>query len=82
MIMATRICIMSQVNLPLLSIPAEVIFSAITFEFVVINYMKSGCFFISGVSKLNMLETKKRPRKLLRRLIKIYVVCFVSQEVK
>ena len=44
--------------------------------------MKSGCFFISGVSKLNMLETKKRPRKLLRRLVETYVVCFVTQEVK
>ena len=40
--------------------------------------MKSGRFFISGVSKFNMLETKIRPRKLLRRLIKICVVCFVS----
>ncbi len=40
--------------------------------------MKSGRFFISGISKFNMLETKIRPRKLLRRLIKIYVVCFVS----
>ncbi|HCB95954.1 MAG TPA: hypothetical protein DEP65_10360 [Ruminococcus sp.] len=39
-------------------------------------------FFISGVSKFNMLKTKIRPQKLLRRLIKIYVVCFVPLEVK
>ncbi len=37
---------------------------------------------IIGILKFITLKTKIRPRKLLRRLIKIYVVCFVSQEVK
>lgn len=37
---------------------------------------------IIAILKFITMETKIRPRKLLRRLIKIYAVCFVSQEVK
>ena len=44
--------------------------------------VKVSRFFISGILKFNTLKTKIKPRKLLRRLIKIYVVCFVSLEVK
>ena len=44
--------------------------------------IKRSVVFKFGVLKFTTLETKIRPRKLLRRLIKIYVVCFVSQEVK
>ena len=40
--------------------------------------IKVGCFLKIIVLKFNMLKTKISPRKLLRRLIKNSVVCFVS----
>ena len=37
---------------------------------------------IIAILKFITMETKIRPRKLLRRLVETYVVCFVTQEVK